>query len=108
MAGYYTEATAENFEQEVLKASKPVLVDFWAEWCQPCLMLAPVIEEIAKELGDKLKVVKVDVDLHPSLATAYGIMSIPTLILFKNGEPVERLIGYMPKARILSVIQKHL
>ena len=102
------EVTAETFEKEVLQAEKPVLVDFWAEWCSPCRMLAPVLEELAQDLADKLKVVKVDVDTNPSLATRYGIMSIPTLILFKGGQPVEKLIGYMPKARLLDSLKDHL
>jgi len=102
------EVTVETFEEEVLQADKLVLVDFWAEWCAPCRMLAPVLEEIAQELGNKLKVAKVDVDANPTLAARYGIMSIPTLILFKNGKPVEKLVGYMPKARLLDSIKGHM
>lgn len=102
------EVTVETFEEEVLQADKPVLVDFWAGWCAPCRMLAPVLEEIAQELDKNLKVVKVDVDANPTLATRYGIMSIPTLILFKDGKPVEKVVGYMPKARILNSLTRHL
>jgi thioredoxin 1 len=100
--------TDTTFEQEVLKAEVPVLVDFWATWCGPCRMLAPIIEEIAREQAGKLKVVKVDVDENPRIAQQYGIMSIPTLILFKGGKPVERLVGYMPKAQLLRSLQPHL
>ncbi len=102
------EVNAEAFNQEVLEEKVPVLVDFWAEWCGPCRMLAPVVEEIARELAGKLKVVKVNVDLNPSVAVSYGIMSIPTLILFKDGKPVEKLIGYMPKARIMEALNRHI
>ncbi len=102
------EVNAENFAQEVLEEKMPVLVDFWAEWCGPCRMLAPLVEELARELEGKLKVVKVNVDLNPSLAVSYGIMSIPTLILFKGGKPIEKLIGYMPKARIMETLNRHL
>jgi len=102
------EVNADAFSKEVLEEAGPVLVDFWAEWCGPCRMLAPVVEEIAREMEKKVKVVKVNVDLNPSLAASYGIMSIPTLILFKAGKPVERLIGYMPKAKIVEAINRHL
>ncbi len=102
------EVNADAFSKEVLEEPGPVLVDFWAEWCGPCRMLAPVVEEIAREMDKKLKVVKVNVDLNPSLAASYGIMGIPTLILFKEGKPVERLIGYMPKAKIVEAINRHI
>ncbi len=102
------EVDAEAFGQEVLEENLPVLVDFWAEWCGPCRMLAPIVEELAKEMAGKLKVVKVNVDLNPSVAVSYGIMSIPTLILFKEGRPVEKLTGYMPKSKIMEVLNRHL
>lgn len=102
------EVNAEAFKKEVLEEKVPVLVDFWAEWCGPCRMLAPFVEEIALEMGDRLKVVKINVDQNPSVAVSYGIMSIPTLILFKGGKPVEKLIGYMPKAKLLEAINRHL
>ncbi len=96
--------TSDNFEQEVLKSDKPVLVDFWASWCGPCRMLAPVIEEIAEE-ADGFAVGKVNVDDEPELARRYGIMSIPTLIVFKDGEVLSKSTGVMPKASILKMIK---
>ncbi|MBI6547019.1 MAG: thioredoxin [Cyanobacteria bacterium NC_groundwater_1444_Ag_S-0.65um_54_12] len=99
--------TDADFTKEVLDAEKPVLVDFWATWCGPCKMIAPILEEIAQDHGDKLKVVKVDVDQNGDTAQRYGVMSIPTLILFKDGQPLERLVGYMPKAQLESrIIEK--
>ncbi|NOX63213.1 MAG: thioredoxin [Chloroflexi bacterium] len=98
----------QNFQEKVLQSDLPVVVDFWAEWCSPCKLIAPILEEIAQEYDGKLKVAKLDVDHNPGTAMAYGVMSIPTLILFKNGEPVERLVGYMPKPRLLSRITPHL
>ncbi|MGQ0551569.1 MAG: thioredoxin [Armatimonadota bacterium] len=92
--------TDHTFESEVLKADLPVLADFWAEWCGPCRMIAPIVEDLAGEYAGRVKVVKVDVDENPHLAIDYQIMSIPTLALFKNGELVDRLIGYMPKSEL--------
>ena len=96
--------TNDNFEQEVLKSDKKVLVDFWASWCGPCRMLSPVIDEIAKET-DKVKVGKVNVDEESELATQFAVMSIPTLILFENGKPVKQMVGAQPKSAILSMIE---
>ncbi len=91
----------ENFEEEVLKSEIPVLVDFYAEWCGPCKMMGPVIEEIAKELEGKVKVGKINVDENQDLAMKYNVMSIPTLIIFKNGEEVKQLVGFRDKNEIL-------
>jgi thioredoxin len=90
-------ATAETFESEVLQSATPVLVDFWAPWCPPCRMVAPVVEAVATGLGDKLKVAKVNVDEQPSLAERYGIQSIPTLLIFKGGQIADTIIGYVPE-----------
>lgn len=98
--------TVENFENEVLKADKPVLVDFWATWCGPCRMIAPIIEEVANELSDTIKVGKVNVDEQEELAVRFGISSIPTLLLFKNGEVVKKTLGYMPKDAVLKFINE--
>ena len=96
--------TLENFEAEVIKSDKPVLVDFWAPWCGPCRMLSPVVDEIAEEKTD-IKVGKVNVDEQEELAMRFGIMSIPTLIVFKNGEPVKKTMGVQPKAAILGLFE---
>ena len=96
--------TLENFEAEVIKSEKTVLVDFWAPWCGPCRMLSPVVDEIGEERTD-IKVGKVNVDEQEELATHFGIMSIPTLIVFKNGEPVKKTMGVQPKAAILGLLE---
>ncbi|MBR4429266.1 MAG: thioredoxin [Clostridia bacterium] len=92
--------TAANFEQEVLKSDIPCVVDFWATWCGPCRMLGPVLTEIANANEGKLKVCKVNVDEEPQLAQQFGIMSIPLVILFKNGQPVRQSLGYRPRAAL--------
>ena len=89
-----------DFESEVLKSTEPVVVDFWAEWCGPCRMIAPALEEIAGAMGDKVKIVKLNVDESPDVAKKYGIMSIPTLMIFKNGEPAARQVGAAPKQKL--------
>lgn len=105
MIGAVTEA---DFEERVLRSEVPVLVDFWAEWCVPCHMVAPVVEEIAREKGDALAVAKLNIDEHPSLAQRYGVMSIPTLMLFVKGEEKARVIGARGKDAILREIDPHL
>jgi thioredoxin 1 len=99
--------TDGTFHSEVIEAELPVLVDFWAEWCGPCRMVAPVVEEIAKESNGRLKVTKLDVDKNPNVARQYGIMSIPTLMLFKGGQPVERIVGFMPKPQMWKRLEPH-
>jgi thioredoxin 1 len=89
-----------TFESEVLKSTEPVVVDFWAEWCGPCRMIAPALEEISGSLGDKVKIVKLNVDENPETAAKYGIMSIPTLMMFKNGELASRQVGAAPKQKL--------
>lgn len=100
--------TDQNFDTEVLKSDKPVLVDFWAEWCGPCRAVGPIIEELAGEHSAVLKVGKLDVDANGQTAMTYNVMSIPTMILFQGGVEVKRLVGAMPKDRILSQIQPFL
>jgi thioredoxin 1 len=100
--------TDGTFDEEILKNDVPVLADFWAEWCGPCRTIAPVLEEIAQEFHGRLKVAKINVDENPEAPVRFGIQGIPTLILFKDGEPVERLVGAMPKDRLLSHIRLHL
>ena len=89
-----------DFEAEVLKSAEPVVVDFWAEWCGPCRMIAPALEEIAGTMNGKVKIVKLNVDENPATAAKYGIMSIPTLMLFKNGEQASRQVGVVPKQKL--------
>jgi len=98
------EITKENFEEVVLKNQLPVLVDFWATWCGPCKMIGPIVEEIAEELEGKVAVGKINVDKQPELANRYGVMSIPTLLVFKNGEITNKKIGYMAKEKILEML----
>ena len=98
----------QDFQEKVLESDLPVITDFWAEWCAPCKMIAPILVEIADEYDGKVKVAKLDVDSNPNTAMAYGVMSIPTLIIYKNGQAVERIVGYMPKDRLLSRITPHL
>ena len=102
------DVTDETFGEMVLEANLPTIVDFWAVWCVPCKMIAPILEEIAEEHDGKLQVFKLDVDENPETAMRYGVMGIPTLILFKNGQAVEQIQGMRPKAQILSKIESHL
>tara|TARA_E500000331_G_scaffold305064_1_gene308549 strand:+ start:104 stop:427 length:324 start_codon:yes stop_codon:yes gene_type:complete len=97
-----------NFDSEVLKSDKPVLVDFWAEWCGPCKMIAPSVEKISEEYSDKLKVGKLDVDSNPNISSTFGIRSIPTLLIFKNGAPVDQIVGAVSKEVIASKVDNHI
>lgn len=99
------EITVDNFEQEVLNSDVPVMIDFWATWCMPCKMLAPVIEELAEEANGAYKVGKIDVDKSPSLAAQFGVMSIPTVIVFKNGKAAEKSVGVVPKSQLEALLK---
>ncbi|MCU0526197.1 MAG: thioredoxin [Elainella sp. Prado103] len=100
--------TDETFEQEVIASSVPVLVDFWAPWCGPCRMVAPVVEEIAEQFAGKVKVVKLNTDENPGVASKYGIRSIPTLMVFKQGERVDMVVGAVPKTTLANTIEKYI
>jgi thioredoxin 1 len=105
VAGDINDVTDGNFQAEVLENDKAVLVDFWAPWCGPCRVIAPSLEEIAAEQADKLNIVKLNVDENQQTAAKYGVMSIPTLIVFKNGEPANRIIGALPKKRLVQELE---
>ncbi|MDX1658993.1 MAG: thioredoxin [Nitriliruptorales bacterium] len=96
-----TPVTDDEWTEEVLEADRPVLIDFWAEWCGPCRMVSPIVDEIADEKGDQLKVLKLNIDENPFTAREYGIMSIPTLMVFKGGEPAKRIVGAKGKTQLL-------
>ncbi len=102
------EVSDDSFEEAVLQAQLPTLVDFWAVWCQPCKMIAPVLEELSEELDGRLAIAKLDVDHNPEIPAQYGVMSIPTLILFKDGKAVERIVGNWPKKTLQSKLHAHL
>lgn len=100
--------TTEDFDREVLQSAKPVLVDFWATWCGPCRMIAPVIDQLAQEYDGRALVGKVDVDQEPDLAKRYGVMSIPTIVVIKNGQVVDKVVGASPKPRLAALLDKAL
>lgn len=100
--------TDDSFETDILKADKPVLIDFWATWCGPCRALGPIIEEIADRFKDQVKVGKINIDDNPKVTAQYGVMSIPTLLLFKEGKPLDRLVGLVPRERLEEFIKKAL
>jgi len=97
---------ASGFRSEVLESKIPVIVDFWAEWCMPCRMIAPVVDELSREYDGKVKFVKVDTDANPAIAIQYQIMGIPTLLFFKNGSPVDKVVGVVPKKNLVERINK--
>jgi len=102
------ELNDNNFDEEVVKSSEPVLVDFWAEWCGPCKMIAPSVENISNEYAGKLKVGKLDVDSNPNVSSTYGIRSIPTLLIFKNGAPVDQIVGAVGQDIIEAKVDNHI
>ena len=104
--GNVREVTDRTFAQEVLQSASPVLVDFWAGWCGPCKVIAPIVEELAREYDGQLTVMKLDVDANPRMASAYRVQSIPTLLLFKDGKPVERIVGAVPKHMIVDTLHR--
>jgi thioredoxin 1 len=108
LAKEITNVSDDSFEEEVLKSELPVLVDFWAVWCAPCHMVAPSVENLAQSYKDKMKVVKINVDENPKTPANYGILSIPTLLLFKGGELKETIVGAVPQNKIEDAITKHL
>jgi thioredoxin 1 len=105
VAANITDVTDNNFQAEVLENDKPVLVDFWAPWCGPCRVIAPSLEEIADEQSDQLRIVKLNVDENQQTAARYGVMSIPTLIVFKNGEAAKTIVGALPKKRLQAELE---
>lgn len=105
MSGNVVNVTDVSFETDVLQSGVPVLVDFWASWCGPCKMVGPIVEELADDFAGKVKVCKLNVDENTKTAQAYGVMSIPTLILFKNGKEVDRVVGFRPKADLAELLE---
>ena len=108
MSEHVSEVTDANFEQEILESPLPALVDFWAAWCGPCRIIAPIVEEIAEEYKDRARVANMNVDDNASTPARYGVRGIPALLLFKNGELVDQIIGAVPKAQVVSLLEKAL
>lgn len=108
MSDHVVAITDDSFEQQVLKSAQPVLVDFWAEWCAPCRALGPVVEEVAKELSGKLTVAKMNIDDHPNTPGRFAVQAIPTLLLFKNGEVVDKVVGLINRSKLSDMVQKHI
>jgi thioredoxin 1 len=108
MAENIIQVNQDSFQKSVLEAQKPILVDFWAPWCGPCRAVAPVVEELAKEYDGKVDFAKVNVDESPFIASKFGVMSIPTLIVFKDGKPAEQVVGFKPKDQIKKLLDKTL
>ncbi len=106
MNGSVVHVTESNFEEEVVNSDVPVLVDFWAEWCGPCKMIAPILDEIAKEYGEKLKICKIDVDSNPEIAPKFGIRGIPTLIMFKDGNAESTKVGAVSKSQLVEFVDE--
>lgn len=106
MSGKIVELTSQSFEIEVINSELPVIVDFWAQWCAPCRALTPTLEELAEELNGKVKIRKLNVDEYPDIPSRYGIMSIPTLLFFKEGKVVNRIVGNVAKKKIIEEIEK--
>ena len=102
------EVTTENFQEKVLNSDKPVLIDFWAEWCGPCKQVAPIMDELAQEYDGKAVIAKLNIDEAGEVASQLGITSIPTMVVFKNGEPVEAQVGVAPKSKLAQMLDKHL
>jgi len=107
MSGNLLEFTDDNFDQEAMKSDLPVMVDFWAPWCAPCRMVGPIIEELSNSYSGKVKVGKLNTDDNPGIASRYGIMSIPTILLFKNGQIVDRIVGAVPKKDFEKMLTAH-
>lgn len=109
MAGsHIVEVTDSTFQSEVLESAVLTVTDLWAEWCGPCKRLSPILDEIAEEYGERVKVVKLDVDSNPGIPTEYGVMGIPTLLVFKDGQLVETIVGFLPKERLLNKLLPHM
>ena len=102
------EVTDQNFQERVLQSTQPVLLDFWADWCPPCRMLAPIVDELAHKYSGILQVGKIDVEANPNVQAVYGIMAMPTLLLFKDGQPVMQLVGFRPKQQLEAILRGYL